>query len=52
MHFPEFGKYAVLVYAFIRSFQQVFVGEERLRDEPKECLRAGGYHNIELCSLD
>ena len=22
-----------------RSFQQTFVGEERLRDEPKECLR-------------
>ena len=21
------------------SFQQTFVGEERLRDEPKECLR-------------
>ena len=41
MHTSRPRKCAVIGLRLLNggSFQQTFVGEERLRDEPKECLR-------------
>ena len=39
MHTSFLWKCAVIGLFFLnRSFQQTFIGEERLRDEPKDCL--------------